>query len=122
MRKSILIVDDEVAMCEVMKDLLKLRGYEVEYTTDGSHAIALARKRNFDVALIDLLMEGMNGVETLKAIKAIQPAIHIFIITAYNEGELIDQALANGALKIFNKPFEIDEMCDVLTESAGNTN
>ena len=80
-RASILIVDDDADMCRTLLDILEDKGYSVVIAEDGSRALAEARSRHFDLALIDITMPGMNGVETLRGIKSAHPGITTMIMT-----------------------------------------
>jgi CheY-like chemotaxis protein len=61
-KASILIVDDDASMCETLLDILEDKGYGVVIARDGAKAVAEAGRRHFDLALIDIMMPGMNGV------------------------------------------------------------
>ena len=66
---SILVVDDEPDICANVKDILSEFGYEVDTATSGVSALELVKRKNYDVALLDLKMPGMSGVELFKEIK-----------------------------------------------------
>ena len=109
----LLIVDDEEAMRESLKALFQDQ-YEIEVCSTGEEAIALSRKEPFTIALIDMLMEGMLGVEVLKELKEISPLTEVIIITAYPAQETISKARAFGAFSFVGKPFKSDHLKEVV--------
>ncbi len=78
-KPCILVVDDEAAMRESIKDWLMEEGHEVALASDGESAISMAGKRNFDVILLDLKMPGMEGLEALKRLKDVSPELEISV-------------------------------------------
>lgn len=73
MKANILIVDDDDGMIETLRDILIDLDYNVEIASDGYKAIEIVKNQSFDVILMDIKMPGINGVETFKEIKSIQP-------------------------------------------------
>ena len=97
-----------------MKYLFEYMGYDVSVVNDGYTAIDLAKKNNFDVALIDIKMPEINGVETLHEIKKIQPLIRAIMMTAYSLNNLIEQAKKLGALDVLIKPIKAKDVLDII--------
>ena len=108
----ILVVDDEAPMRESLKDWLMEEGYEVGLAASGKEAIAMARKKNWDVILLDLKMPGMDGVETLKRLKGkeVNTEAEILMMTAYATVDTAVQAMKEGAFDYLVKPFSPDEI------------
>ncbi len=120
-KASILIVDDDTDMGETLLDILEDRGYSVVIANDGSSAVAEAGRRHFDLALIDIMMPGMNGVETLRGIKRADPATTTMIMTGHSALEgLVSDALKAGVDGVLYKPFEIDAIVEMI-ESKSET-
>ena len=111
---SILIVDDDDGMCETLSDIMEDKGYRAFIALDGYEAIEKVREVDFDVILMDIRMPGMNGVETFKRIKSIQPGIAVVMMTAYAVEDLIMEALREGAYGVLYKPFEMERMIGLI--------
>jgi DNA-binding NtrC family response regulator len=114
-KASILIVDDDDGMCETLSDILEDKGYSVVIAKDGPGAVAEVGGRHFDLALIDIIMPGMNGVETLREIKRVSPGITAVIMTGYDTLEgIVPDALRVGVEGVLYKPFEIDTIVKMI--------
>ncbi len=112
MRKKprILVVDDEWAMQEALRDWLKEDGYEVGLASSGEEAIDQAKQENWEVILLDLKMPGMDGIEALKRLKEVNPEAEILMMTAYATVDTAVQAMKEGAFDYLVKPFDPDEV------------
>ncbi len=113
-RASVLIVDDDIGMCETTSDVLSAWGYRVEFAENGFKAVEKAREIEFDVILMDIKMEGMNGVETYKEIKRIIPKTSVIMMTAYSVEELVREALEEGASTVLYKPIDMGELIRLI--------
>ncbi|UCC38255.1 MAG: sigma-54-dependent Fis family transcriptional regulator [Candidatus Aminicenantes bacterium] len=109
-REMIHIIDDEPIIHEVLGDLLTSEGYEVENSYSGEEALEKHSSQSFDLALLDLLMPGIDGIEVLKTLKKIDPLSVIIIITAYASVESAISAMKIGAFDYVRKPFKHDEL------------
>lgn len=111
-KARILVVDDEAPMRESLKDWLMEEGYEVGLAASGQEAIAMARKKSWDVILLDLKMPGMDGVETLQRLKSkkVDTEAEILMMTAYATVDTAVQAMKEGAFDYLVKPFSPDEI------------
>jgi DNA-binding NtrC family response regulator len=109
-KPRILIVDDEAAMRESLKDWLMEDGYEVNSAESGEAAVKMAAERNWDIVLLDLKMPGMDGIETLERIKEINPDAEVLMMTAYATVDTAVQAMKDGAFDYLVKPFDPDEV------------
>jgi len=122
-KASILIVDDDPGMCETLSDILEEKGYRVVVAQDGRKAMAEVKGQRFDLALIDIVMPGMNGVEALREIKAADPQLTTMIMTGHSalEGS-VSEALEAGADGVLYKPLDIDVIVEMIasrTEAPG---
>jgi DNA-binding NtrC family response regulator len=106
----ILIVDDERSQREILAGSLEKEGYSVDTAESGFEAIKLCEDIYFEVALIDLKMPGMDGIELLKKLKEINPEIQVIIMTAYGTIETAVEAMKLGAYHYVNKPINLDEL------------
>ncbi len=102
----LLVVDDEEGPRTSLKVVMK-GDYEVLIASNGVDAIKLARTNKVDVAILDILMHGMSGVDVLRELKAIDEDIEVIMLTAYETLETARQALRLGAREYLNKPFDI---------------
>jgi len=115
----ILIVDDDENMCETLSDILEDKGYGVVIARDGARAVAEAGRRHFDLALIDIMMPGMNGVETLRGIKKADPETTTMIMTGHSALEgMVSDALKAGVDGVLYKPFEIATVVEMIESKA----
>ena len=106
----ILVVDDNDAYTDSIKDILEDEGYEVETANSGEDACTLTDDKDFDLVLMDIKMPGMNGVECFLNMKAHNPGIKVILFTAYALTELIQQALDNGVQMVLKKPLNMDKL------------
>lgn len=98
MPNKILVVDDEPAVCEVLHDLLESMGYTSIEAHNGHEALERYREKMPDLVLLDMMMQGMGGFVTLRELKAIDPMARVIMLTGTYEGDLVKEALADGAL------------------------
>ena len=115
----ILIVEDESVTRETLGKILKEEGYDVITTEDGFKAIEKVNEVPFNFVLMDIKLPGMNGVEALKVIKKINPAIKVVMITAYPVQGLIKEALQEGAYTCIYKPFEVQDILNIINKIRG---
>lgn len=106
----ILIVDDDGVIREGLKRVLESRGYVTETFASGHLAIEQLQQKAFDLVITDLKMPGMNGIEVLKAIRALQPEVPIIMITGYSTVDSAVEAMKNGAIDYIGKPFTPEEI------------
>ena len=111
---KLLIVDDEGRFLSAIATRLRTRGFDVDAVTDGKDAIALAQRRPFDLAILDLKMPGMGGGEVLRALKAQQQFIEAIILTGHGSLESAVALTERGAFSYLPKPYELDKLLDTL--------
>ena len=102
----LLVVDDEEGPRTSLRVVFK-NEFEVLMASSGDEAVKLARKHPVDVAILDILMQGMSGVDVLRELKKIDEDIEVIMLTAYETLETARQALRLGAREYLNKPFDI---------------
>ncbi|UCG91203.1 MAG: sigma-54-dependent Fis family transcriptional regulator [candidate division WOR-3 bacterium] len=107
----ILIVDDEESIRTSLVDLLGKNGYDALAVEDGYKALEKVKEEEWDVALVDLKMPGIDGFEVLKKIGEINPHMVVIIITAYGTVDNAVAAMKEGAADYVMKPFTADEIC-----------
>src|SRR5579862_8319830 len=111
---TILVVDDEEIMRDILETLLTRDGYDVRLASSGEEGLELARSLPFDAAIVDIMMPGLNGIETLDELKRIDEDLAVLIITAYASVESAIAAMKNGAFDYITKPFKNEEVLVVV--------
>lgn len=109
-RGTILVVDDDPDIREVLRDRLESLGYRVLLASDGREGLELIEKQNPQMILLDIEMPGMNGLEVLKEIRRREIDVTVVMITAYGTIERAVQAMKEGAYDFIPKPFEPDHI------------
>ncbi|MCD4742674.1 MAG: response regulator [Desulfobacteraceae bacterium] len=111
---NLLIVDDEVDFLNSITKSLEVRGFNVIAVTRGEKAIEAAKKNALDIALVDLKMPGMNGEETLQALKKEHKWMEIVILTGHGTIDSAVECTKIGAYSFLQKPCELDELLATL--------
>src|SRR3981081_80397 len=111
---TILVVDDEEIMREILETLLTREGYEVRVASSGTEGLELARALPFDAAIVDIMMPGLDGIATLDELKRVDEDLAVIIITAYASVESAISAMKCGAFDYITKPFKNDEVIVVI--------
>ncbi|MCK4798977.1 MAG: response regulator [Spirochaetes bacterium] len=114
--RNILIIDDESVLRETLGLILKEREYNVIIAKDGEEAIENTKNIHIDIALIDIKLPGIDGVETYKILKESHSDMIAVMMTAYPVTDLIDKALDCGVLSCIHKPFNIEETIELIEE------
>ena len=121
MRKpTLLIVDDEEGVRQSLRVVFKDE-YQLLLAGDGATAIQLAQQNKIDVAVLDIRMAGMSGIELLERLKFVDHTIEVVMMTAYETTETMRQALRLRACDYINKPFDIPTMCAAVSTAAWRT-
>ena len=107
---SILLVDDEKAYVDVLAKRLRRRGVTVTKAYSGTEGIQSLRRQDFDVVVLDLKMEDMDGLEVLKLFKKMDPQLTVIMLTGHGSAEAAKQGMALGAFDYLSKPCELDEL------------
>ena len=118
---TILVVDDDTSHCTILQALLRGWGCEVSLAHNGRQALEQVRERVFDLVLCDIRMAEMDGIETLKEIKAYNPSIPVLIMTAYSSVGTAVEALKSGALDYLVKPLDFDSLQQTLVAALAHT-
>ncbi len=106
----ILLVDDEANVRTVFSDVLKRVGYQVKAVEDGQEAIKEVEEKTYNLALVDLRMPTMDGIEILENIKKRKPQIPVIIYTGHGSITTAVEAMRKGASDYLNKPFSPEEL------------
>ncbi len=119
MLKKVLIVDDEPDFCDALRDILRIRGFEVAIALSGEEALPAYMRRKPDVVLLDIRMPGIDGLETLRELKVFDQGANVIIVTAFGDDETIMRAMAEGALDYIFKPVDHYYLVLGLTTKTG---
>jgi DNA-binding NtrC family response regulator len=114
---NLLIVDDEVQFLESIKKSLEVRDFRVIAVDRGEKAIQAARENPIDVALVDLKMPGINGEETLKALKAEHKWMEVVILTGHGTIDSAVECTKSGAFSFLQKPCNLDDLLEALKDA-----
>jgi len=114
---NILVVDDEEQFLESMKKRLTVRDFNVITVNRGEKAVAAAKENQVDIVLLDLKMPGMNGEETLEALKKDHPFLEVVILTGHGSIDSAVECARSGAYSYLQKPCELEYLLQVLTEA-----
>src|SRR5260221_978266 len=106
---TLLVVDDEDGTRQSLRVIFK-DDYEILMASDGPSAIALAQNQKIDVAVLDVRMAGMSGIEVLERLKYVDPSIEVVMMTAFETTDTMRQALRLRACDYINKPFDLATM------------
>ena len=118
MTLSVLVVDDDRDVAESLGMVLEELNCQVDLAHSGEQAIARWGDRCYDLTLMDLRLPGRNGVEVFDLIRGFKPDARVVFVTGYGSSELIEQAVSRGALGVLDKPVDIEELRNILTETA----
>jgi DNA-binding NtrC family response regulator len=111
---NILIVDDELAMRNLLENILIQEGYNIGLAENGDDALKMIKNNKYDLVLSDIKMPGMNGFELLKIIKSEHPGIGVIMMTGFGDAFTVKDALLQGADEYITKPFKAHEITLVL--------
>ncbi len=115
----ILIVEDDQDLRESLSTALRDEGYAVISAQDGDEAIKCVQEHKVTVIFMDICLPDMNGVETYKAIKKIQPTAKTVMMTGFFVQDAVNEAISAGAYDILYKPFTMDDLLTVIKKITG---
>ncbi len=113
----LLIVDDEVGFVNILAKRLSRRNMEVTSAYTGTEAIQILRKQDFDVAVLDLKMEEMDGIEVLKIFKKMDPKMVVIMLTGHGSEQAAREGIEFGAFDYLTKPCELEELLAKIREA-----
>ena len=118
----ILLVDDEEELVSALCERLQMRGYEAEYVLSGADAVRRVRENPYDVAVIDVMMPDMNGLETLMNIKMLRPDTEVILLPGRSDEEDSKAGLKHGAFDYLIKPVNIARLIELMHKAAERNN
>jgi two-component system response regulator HydG len=121
MQTNVLVVDDLKSIRLTLGGILEDEGYNVVMAENGYQAIEAAKQTPFDLVFMDIKMPGINGVQTFREIKKINPEAVVIMMTAYSVEDLIREALEEGAYAVVYKPFDIEKIVSIIESALQKT-
>lgn len=115
--QKILVVDDQYGIRVLLCEILQKDGYKMFEAANGVKALQIVEEEQPDLVLLDMKIPGMDGLEILRRIKEKHAHVHVIMMTAYGELNLINEAMNLGAITHFAKPFDIDDIREVIKKS-----
>ena len=116
---KLLLVDDEIGFVEVLGKRLSKRNMDVTAVYSGTKAIQSLRKQDFDVAVLDLKLEDMDGIEILRIFKKLVPDMPVIMLTGHGSEEAAREGMACGAFDYLTKPSDIDDLVQKICQAVG---
>jgi DNA-binding NtrC family response regulator len=113
----LLLVDDEKAFVDILSKRIKRRNIDVTKAYSGTEAIQALRGQEFDVAVLDLKMEDMDGIEVLKMLKIMDPELAVIMLTGHGSAEAAEQGIKLGAFDYLTKPYGLEELVVKIMEA-----
>jgi DNA-binding NtrC family response regulator len=103
---SVLVVDDDPILSEIISEVLTDEGHEVTHAGSAEEALVILQERSFPLVLSDLVMRRMTGLDLLREIQVKWPKTLVVIMTSYSSLQVVDEAMDSGAFEFLMKPFE----------------
>lgn len=114
---KLLICDDEIQFLDSIAKRLEIRGFDVTKASSGDQAVAAARQGKFDLALLDLKMPGMSGLEVLEILKGEHKFLEVIILTGHGSIDSAVESTKQGAFGYLSKPYELEKLLEVLKDA-----
>jgi DNA-binding NtrC family response regulator len=115
---TIMVVDDDKDVCEYLQDFLTADGYSVTCVNDPTNALDALREREYHVAVLDLMMPKLSGIDLLEQIRKVDDDIAIIILTGYPSLETATASIEHEVSAYIRKPFSIDEFREAIARIA----
>ena len=113
----VLLIDDEIGYVNVLSNRLSKRSFVVGKANSGSEALQRLRQQEYDVAVLDLKMEDMDGIEVLKILKKMAPELAVIMLTGHGSAEAAHEGIKQGAYDYLTKPCELEDLVDKIQEA-----
>jgi len=117
--RAVLVVDDDPAVLQLLKDAVEGRGYKVTCCDTGERALEELERQSFALVFLDLVLPGMSGVDVLRAIKDKSQRTVVAVLTGYGDAPVALQAMALGPMFFIRKPFGVNDILEVLDTVVG---
>jgi DNA-binding NtrC family response regulator len=117
MTEKVLLVDDEEDFLEIMSERMLARDMQVTTANSADQALAILEKETFDAIVMDFQMPGMDGIETLKNIRAKKPELQVILLTGYATVEKTVEAMKIGAADFLEKPADLEALAEKIKKA-----
>jgi DNA-binding NtrC family response regulator len=117
LKANVLVVDDEEQFLKVFSQRLEGKGMKVDTSTTGEDALKKVKDKDFDAIILDLVMPGMSGIETLKRLRSENPDLQIIILTGHGTVEKGVEAMKTGAVDFLEKPADLNKILEKVAEA-----
>jgi two-component system NtrC family response regulator len=118
-RIKVLVVDDKKVIGDFFDFTLGYFGHDITVVHDPREALKVAQQKDFDIAFLDIMMPEKNGVDVLREIKSVIPHLPVVMMSGYSLQEMKDEAMHLGAAWCLKKPFELDDVRQVMKMTLG---
>ncbi len=114
----VLVVDDEAAVRSICARILRSRGFSVDEATCGKHALEIQRNQGFDVAIVDLTMPGIDGLETARRLRKFDPSLAVILCSGFDD--LRDESWSQPGIAdaFLHKPYRASELIELIRQVA----
>jgi len=113
----LLLVDDEVGYLEVLSKRFRKRNLDVTTASTGQEAIQILRRGDFDVAVVDLKMVDMDGIEVLTIFKKMAPEMAVIILTGHGSEQAAREGIEKGAFDYLTKPCDLESLLEIINKA-----
>jgi DNA-binding NtrC family response regulator len=120
-RVKLLLVDDEEAYISILSKRLAKRNFDVTTALSGTQGIQALRKDEFDVAVLDLKMQDMDGIEVLKIFKKLDPQMAVIMLTGHGSEQAAREGIQFGAADYLTKPCDLEDLVEKILQAAQET-
>jgi len=117
MKIKVLLVDDEKEFIQTLAERLEVRDFSVQTAFDGDEALSKIKEQDFDVVVLDVLMPGKNGIETLMEIKSLKPLVNVIMLTGHATVETAIEGMKAGAYDYLMKPTDTNDLVGKITKA-----
>lgn len=117
--QKILIVDDEVDVCDFVKNFFEERGFQVFAALNGNEALSIIKRERPQLILLDIKMEQMDGIAALRYMKEIDKDLKVIMVTALEDQDKMEAAYKLGAIDYITKPLVLDHLEQTVIKNIG---
>ena len=117
-RLNVLVVDDDAANADSLAELIEMDGHRVIVAYDGQQAVEAFSLNKVDVGFFDVMMPNKNGVDSFMEIRASHPDARVYFMTGFSADDLLNKAVAGGALGVFSKPVYLSRLLQAVEAEA----
>ena len=118
--QKLLIVDDEIDVCDFVKNFFEERGLKVLAALNGAEAVSIFQKERPDLILLDIKMKGLDGIATLRQIREIDNAAKVIMVTALHDQDRLEESYKYGAIDYITKPLILDNLEEAVAKNLGS--